>query len=145
MAPGGSRLTHEQGEVGQSQKSDTWEFGQRARDIFDSSCKQTQFSFYTHYNHTYVQSRIREIGMQSWVSELKKNKIKGKDICTVIHKFFDNFFLFPKCVAHVFYMLLILHNVDRIIFEILFFEILILSIYLIFLIKCNPGGAIFCI
>jgi len=55
MAPGGSRLTHEQREIGQSQKSDMWKSGQRARDIIESSCKQTQFS-YTHYNYTYVQS-----------------------------------------------------------------------------------------
>lgn len=55
MAPGGSRLTHEQREIGQPQESDAWKSGQCARDIFESSCKQTQFS-HTQYNHTYVQN-----------------------------------------------------------------------------------------
>jgi len=56
MAPGGSRLTYEQREVGQSQESVAWKPGQRARDVLESSCKQTQFFSYTHYNYTYVQS-----------------------------------------------------------------------------------------
>lgn len=55
MAPGGFRLTYEQREIGESQESDAWKSGQRARDILESSCKQTQFS-HTHYNYTYVQS-----------------------------------------------------------------------------------------
>lgn len=63
---GDFRLTHEQREVGQSQESDAWEPGQRARNLPEPSCKQTQFSFHTLYNHTYVQSaRMREIGMRS--------------------------------------------------------------------------------
>lgn len=65
MAPGASRLAHEQREIGQSQESDARQPGQRARNIFESSCKQTQFS-HTYYNYTYVQSaRMRQIGMQS--------------------------------------------------------------------------------
>jgi len=62
MVPGGFRLTHEQREIGQSQESDTWKSGQRTRDIFESSCKQTQFS----YNYTYIQSAwMWQIDMQS--------------------------------------------------------------------------------
>lgn len=72
MAPG-SRLAHEQREVGQSQESDAWKPGQRARDVFESSCKQTQFFSYTYYNHTYVQSaRMWQIGMQRILVQKKR-------------------------------------------------------------------------
>lgn len=53
---GDFRLAYEQREVGQSQESVTRQPGQRARDVFESSCKQTQFSSHTHHNHTYLQS-----------------------------------------------------------------------------------------
>lgn len=36
-----SRLAYEQGEAGQSQESNAGKSGQRARDLVESSCKQT--------------------------------------------------------------------------------------------------------
>jgi len=81
MAPGGSRLTYEQREVGQSQESVAWKSGQRARDVFESSRKQTQFFSYTHYNHTYVQSaRMWKIGTQR-ISIRKKRPQSVKRVC----------------------------------------------------------------
>lgn len=86
---GDFRLAYEQREVGQSQESVTRQPGQRARDVFESSCKQTQFSSHTHHNHTYVQSaRMWQIDRYAERLNFKRRKREKKHsrCCTRVVK-----------------------------------------------------------
>lgn len=102
---GDFRLAYEQREVGQSQESVTRQPGQRARDVFESSCKQTQFSSHTHHNHTYVQSaRMWQIDRYAERLNFKRRKREKKHsrCCTRVVKKKVSLgisFIFQKCVV----------------------------------------------
>lgn len=112
---GDFRLAHEQREVGQSQKSVTRQPGQRARDVFESSCKQTQFS-HTHHNHTYVQSaRMWQIDRYAERLNFKKRKREKKHspllhTCGKKKSLTRHFFRISK-VCRTFHVLVVLYTV----------------------------------
>lgn len=101
---GDFRLAHEQREVGQSQESITRQPGQRARDVFESSCKQTQFS-HTHHYYTYIQSaRMWQIDRYAERSNFKKQKWEKKYLCcrtrVIKKKRSPAFILYLKSVSY---------------------------------------------
>lgn len=113
---GDFRLAYEQREVGQSQESVTWQPGQRARDVFESSCKQTQFSSHTHHNHTYLQS-ARMWQIDRYAERLnfnrRKREKKHSRCCTrvVKKKSLTRHFFHISKVCRAFHVSVVLYTV----------------------------------